>query len=445
MFGMRFARWALLAVGSLMPLPSAAQVNYIARFEMEKPQYLLGEPIFSKFTIRNAGSQTFQFVFRSPSRVLNRGLESEPRLRVTDAAGRPLPDPARKPCGGTTGTVVYGSVTLPPGQTHTERWLLNQWARFTSPGRYRLRAERRLPLLALDPRSQELSNKPAAYALALDELTFEIVPATEAGIRSAFQPFLETLRDTRNSNPAEAVLVVTTLPKAFFLSDLEAMASPVPSPSVRNEQARWGGSRWDRRVVLEGMARLGTPAAWKAILSVAQGRESVTTTDLSASADTQRATGKDNSLRAYAILLLAEKGDAAFLPALLDMVSTGPAGLRDDALHALGFFQDPRAIQALYEKLHADNSTDRMNAILGLKNLGSKETLPALMAMLNDPEPQVRQVANFALQGLTGEKFALSEKASREESARAAAHWHAWWREKGGNFVPPRPSPCREW
>jgi HEAT repeat protein len=430
---MRVARWALLAVASLMPLPSAAQVNYIARFEMEKPEYLLGEPIFSKFTIRNAGSQTFQFVSRPPSRALNRELESEPRFRLTDAAGRPLLDPAPKPCGGATGTVVYGSVTLAPGQTHTERWLLNQWARFTSPGRYYLRAERRLPLLALDPRTQELSKKPAAYALALDELTFEIVPAAEARLRSAFQPFLETLRDARNSSPAEAVLVVTTLPKAFFFSDLEAMASPSAAKC------------WDRRVVLEGMARLGTPAAWKAILSIAQGREPVTTTDSSASADTRLAAGKDDSLRAYAILLLAEKGDAAFLPALLDMVATGPEGLRDDALRDLGFFQDPRAIQALYKKLHSNNSTDRMNAILGLRNLGSKETIPALMAMLNDPEPPVRQVANFALQGLTGEKFRLSEKASREESARAVAHWHAWWREKGGNFVPTRPPPCREW
>jgi hypothetical protein len=433
---MQSARWALLVVASLLPLPSAAQVDYVARFEMEKSQYLLGEPIFSKFTIRNAGSQSFQFVFRSPSRALNRSLESEPRFRVTDAAGHLLPDPAPKPCGGAPGTVVYGSVTLPPGQTHTERWLLNQWAQFTAPGRYHLRAERRLPLLILDPRTQEVSKKPAAYALALDELTFEIALASEAKLRSAFQPYLETLNNAQNSNPAEAVLVVTTLPRAFFLSDLEAMASPAPSPS--------GATRWDRTAALEAMARLGTPAAWNAISSIAQGRAEGSTS-LPQQAGNQQAEGKDVSLRAYAILLLAEKGDAAFLPALLDMASRRSEGLREDALRALGFFHDSRAIQALYEKLHSTNSSDRMNAILGLKNLGSKETIPALMAMLNDPEPQVRQVANFALKGLTGEKVALSEKASREESARAAAQWHAWWREKGASFVPPRPAPCREW
>jgi len=430
---MRLARWALLAVASLMPLPCASQINYVARFEMEKPQYLLGEPVFAKFTIQNSGSEIFQFVYRSPSRVLNRELESEPRFRVTQKSGHPLPDPAPEPCGGTAGTVVYGSVTLPPGQTHTERWLVNQWARFTAPGRYRLRAERRLPLLGLDPRTQEFSRKPAAYALALDELTFEVVPATAGELRAAFKPFQEALEDARNPNPAEAVLVVTTLPKTFFLSDLEAMTNP---PSAK---------RWDRRVALEGMARLGTPKAWKAILNIAQGTQSVTAPDSSARAHTQLSTSQDNSLRAYAILLLAEKGDAASLPALLEMATKGSGGLQDDALRALGFFQDPRAVQALYEKLHSEKPSDRMNAILGLKNLGTKETLPALMAMLNDPAPPVRQVANFALRGLTGEKFNLSEKAGREESARVAAQWHAWWREKGGSFVLPRPSPCREW
>jgi len=419
---MRFGRWATFAAALLTPLPSLAQVSYLARFEMEKPTYLMGEPIFSKFTIRNTGSQTFQFVFRTPSRVLARELESEPRFRLTGAARHLLPDPAPKPCGGAAGTVVYGSVTLPPGQAHTERWLLDQWARFTSPGRYRVHAERRLPLFALDPRTQQPSKRPVAYALALDELSFELVPATDAQLRSTFQPFLETLRDPKKTHPAEAMLVITTLPKPFFLSELVAAASPSSA------------DRWDRKLALEGLARLGTPAAWKAILAIAQGKNA-----------NPASPEKDGSLRAYAILLLAEKGNAAFLPPMLEMVSKVHGEVRDSLLRALGFFQDPRAHQALFDQLHSESSTDRMNAILGLKNLGTKETIPALMAMLNDPEPQVRQVANFALAGLTGKKFALSNKASPEEAARLAADWHAWWRQNAASFFPPRPPSCREW
>ena len=73
---------------------------------------------------------------------------------VTDSRGPRLPDPGPRPCGSPQGTTVYGSVTLPPGQVHTERWLLNQWAQFAAPGRYHVRAERRLALLQPDPQAE---------------------------------------------------------------------------------------------------------------------------------------------------------------------------------------------------------------------------------------------------------------------------------------------------
>ena len=282
--------------------------------------------------------------------------------------------------------------------------------------------------MTLDPRTQGPTGKPVAYAQALDELTFEIEPATESQLQSAFQPFLAALKDPKVSNPAEAVLVVTTLPQPFLLPELEAMAT-APSPD-----------RWDRKQALEGLARLRTPAAWQAILRIAKGEAAA-----AVSASKAAGQGKDDSLRAYAVLLLAEKGDRAFLPALLAMVRTAPEGLRGDVLRALGFFHDARAYQALFDKLHSATPIDRMNAILGLKNLGTRESIPALLALLNDPEAQVRQVADFALQSLTGQKFGLSTKASREESGRVAEQWRAWWREKGATFTPPRSLACQDW
>ena len=35
--------------------PTFAQVSYSVRVEMEKPKYLLGEPIFCRFVIQNTG------------------------------------------------------------------------------------------------------------------------------------------------------------------------------------------------------------------------------------------------------------------------------------------------------------------------------------------------------------------------------------------------------
>lgn len=425
--GARLAFVLAIISGAQLAAPAAcrAQLNYVARFTVEKESFLLGEPIFCDFKIQNTGARVFSFSYRSPSRALNRELEQEPRFTVTSKAGGDIPDPAARPCGGVQGSVVYGSVSLPPGQTHTERWLLNQWAAVTKPGRYRVRAERRLPLFSGEALGEQTGERPAAYAVALSELTLDVLPATDPQLEEVFRPVLKTLDQGTGAALAESVLVVTTLPQPFLLERLETMAS-----------APAGGQRWDRRQALDGLARLGTPEAWETISKIATGR-------LPPSQSSSRPV--DISLRAYAVLLLAEKGDARFLPPLLELISTSPAELRGDVLRALGLFRDPRANQVLFERLHSGSALDRQNAILGLKELESRDVVPALLAMLQDPEPQVRQVAHFALESLTGMKFKLPSRASRQDSARVSAEWHAWWREKGANFTPLHQPPCHDW
>ncbi len=408
-----------------VPHAGAAQVGYVARFSLEKPSYLAGEPVFCKFTIQNTGAQVFSFSYRMPSRVANPELETEPRFSIRDQQGRSLPDPAPNPCGGAKGTTVYGTVRLPPGQTHTERWLLNQWARFTSSGHYRVRAERRLPLVVFDASKQDFSGPPAAYALAVNELTLEISPSTPDQLQKAFQPYLKTLERPAGPEAAEALLVLATLPQPFALERLSALA--------RAPAAERG---LDRQQALVGLARLGTGEAWQEILKIAGGSEAATESG---------AKPADDSLRAYSVLLLGEKSDVAFVPPLLEMLPSASDTLRGEILRSLGLFNDARANQALFETLRSPDANDRVNSILGLRNLGSKEVIPALIATLSDPEAQVRQVGNFALQGLTGQKIRLPQNASPTASRRTAEQWHAWWREHGANFAPAPQPPCRDW
>jgi hypothetical protein len=145
------------------------------------------------------------------------------------------------------------------------------------------------------------------------------------------------------------------------------------------------------------------------------------------------------------LLLLAEKSDPAFISTFLEVLEKSAEPMRGDILRALGFFHDARASQALFDNLHSPQVAGRMNSILGLKTLGGKEVIPALIASLNDPEVQVRQVANFALEGLTGHKVAVSATPSPDESRRVASDWHAWWRQSAATFSPPRPAPCHDW
>ncbi len=408
--------------------PALAQVNYSVHFEMEKPQYLLGEPIFCRFVIRNTGSKAFAFRYRTPTRGLGIDYEQEPRFRVTDVRGRRLPDPGPRPCGAPQGTVVYGSVTLPPGQVHTEHWLLNQWGQFAAPGRSHVRAERRLALFQPGPHPADIAEKSAAFAVAIDELSVLVVRSTRAQVEAVFQPYLAAARNLKDPNPAEAVVVLTSLPQPLFLDQLVAMAN-AGKPD-----------RWDRRDALNGLARLDTPASWRAILELFRGTDATTSSGIKDARE--RA---PDPLRSYALLLLAEKGDSAFIPAFADMLAKSAEPIRGDILRALGFFHDARAYQPLFDNLHSAQATDRMNSILGLKNLGTKDVIPALLTALNDPEAQVRQVANFALEGLTGHKVAVSADPSREESERTATNWHVWWREHAGSFSPSPPSTCHDW
>src|SRR5271157_2815396 len=71
----------LLMVG-LNYVAVRAQTEYSVHFEMEKPAYLLGEPIFCRFVIRNTGAKVFAFRYRTPTRGLGTDYNQEPRFQV---------------------------------------------------------------------------------------------------------------------------------------------------------------------------------------------------------------------------------------------------------------------------------------------------------------------------------------------------------------------------
>ena len=418
----------VMAAIGLHPIPCLAQVNYVARFTLDKASVVAGEPVFCTFSIQNTGTQTIAFAFRNPSRIANSELESEPNFTVRDAAGRRAPDPAPRRCGGAKGIAVYGSVSLPPGQIHSERWLINQWARLARPGRYRVHAERRLPLLGVDEARHEFTSAPVAFAAALNELTLEVHAPTDAKLRRAFEPYQKVVRKPEAKGFPESFEAVVTLPKPFLLDELVMLASAGPDER-----------RWERDRALEGLARLGTPESWEAILRIARGSNSPVP------AASPEAAAKQDSLRAFAILLLAERGDRADLASLLAMLPGAPDSLRGEIIRALGFFRDTRANKELFERLHSHATNDRVNAILGLRNLDDKSVIPALIAMLNDSDAQVRQVANFALRNLTGQKIELSSTAPAQESVRVGSVWRAWWQKQGADYRPVRQPACRDW
>src|SRR5437899_2156766 len=55
----------------VLPEACRAQVDYVARFTLEKQKFMVGEPIFCDFVIKNTGTRAFGFRYRSPDRSLN--------------------------------------------------------------------------------------------------------------------------------------------------------------------------------------------------------------------------------------------------------------------------------------------------------------------------------------------------------------------------------------
>jgi hypothetical protein len=260
-------------------------------------------------------------------------------------------------------------------------------------------------------------------------LQFEVVSSSKSELRAILEPYIKSLDTPAPADIAEPVRVATTLPQPFFIDKLELLARAPASER-----------RWDPNQGLEGLARLDTPAAWRVLVEIA--RDGNVPGMKAASSGRPPA---DEPNRAQAILLLAEKGNASFLPAILDIIGLASADLRQDALRSLGFFHSPHAADVLFQKLRSPNSTDRVNAVLGLKNLGGKNSIPPILDMLKDPDDEVRQVANFALQGLTGERFKPPANHGLAESDEIAKQWHDWWLANASTFYPPPQPACHDW
>jgi hypothetical protein len=82
--------------------------------------------------------------------------------------------------------------------------------------------------------------------------------------------------------------------------------------------------------------------------------------------------------------------------------------------------------------LKDEDAEIRRAAALALAMKESKEHVPDLIQVLNDPVALVVLAARGALRELTGKDFGPAPGATAEQSARAIAEWKAWWKERPG-------------
>ena len=119
------------------------------------------------------------------------------------------------------------------------------------------------------------------------------------------------------------MVVLTSLPQPFFL-DQFALANAGKS------------DRWDRR---DCSGRLGAHEHARVLAGYP---EAISKRGTCRKLRRQRGAPEqaEDPLRSYALLLLAEKADPAFIPTFMEMLGKSADPMRGDILRALGFFHD---------------------------------------------------------------------------------------------------------
>ena len=197
-------------------------------------------------------------------------------------------------------------------------------------------------------------------------------PSSEAELRTAYQPYLDTLRSGDTTARREALRVLADSGAKFSETDLLRFSS----------DPRNGADLQD--IAEEGLARLKTPAACarlseladhpelhhqqKAIEQLAQCGDSTYMLFLFRLAD------RDRAMRGFAILGAGEIGGEAAVDRLLSLASQGSLD-REKALYALGRTGSERAARSLIELLPLLADADsRLAALRSLSTLTHHES-----------------------------------------------------------------------
>jgi HEAT repeat protein len=117
---------------------------------------------------------------------------------------------------------------------------------------------------------------------------------------------------------------------------------------------------------------------------------------------------------------------------LIQVLRTDDTDRRIAAIGRLGVFREPVAAGALAQRLaNGENREERVAAAIALGACGTRDSLPALLDALADPEPLVAQAAAVALENLTGHREPIEAFAEPEQRGAQIAAWRTWIEQHG--------------
>jgi HEAT repeat protein len=136
----------------------------------------------------------------------------------------------------------------------------------------------------------------------------------------------------------------------------------------------------------------------------------------------------DALVRATAAVGLRVLGDKRAIPALVTACGDPEPIVRADAARTLGALGGPPEIATLASLGRRDpDSNVRLEALYAIRNIGGEDTIPIFIAALSDSDESVAFAAHTALLSRTGQNFSPDQK-----------QWQQWWKDQR-NAPPAKP------
>lgn len=328
-----------------------------AGFIPDKPQIILGEPLFITFTVTNLSERPYRFFVGGD----NRGSVRHNNFRITavDAHGKAVRDPySYRNFGG------FGKdITLEHGQTYTERLYLGHWCAFEKPGVYTVTCKRTLIDHGREPRHPTM---PITTSFKL-----KIVPFNQEKMRKVIADLGKKIREGPVEALFEATLGLATINDEQIIPHL---AISLNKGDYHHYQ--------HKNHAIKGLSQFSSDAAADALLTALKDPDyalrggagdalrKMKKLDRALNPLLKELTHESESVRALAARALgATKAQRALSPLIKAMGDPKPM-VRHAAARALGFLGYKEAIQPLRQHLEDTDMAMRVAAVKGLRALG---------------------------------------------------------------------------
>jgi len=376
----------VLAILLFWPAIAAGQVK--GRFYLQKENYAPGDPVFIYFEVTNSGTEPLEVLSALPYSFC-----SGYHLKVsTDTA-------PYSSCGptGYGGSCASSGVTLAPGESRTERILLNFEHKIGADGNYEVDAVRELPYGpagTLDFFKTPLTVRERLHFRVGDEVS----PDT-----AAMQALVEQLRSSDPVARNEAA---------------RALASLAP-PSLEGLLLTFADNPELRPWAPLAFHRLNTPRSLEGLAELLHKTEPGTNEHMQSAG------------------FLAETGDPRWFPLLLEVAQENAK--INNYVYAAAESGGDQMLPALLILLRSpDAELVRLNAISGFGYTGSRAAMPILLDLMRSPDAVTAGRANWGLQQLT-------HRSASGDAQAQYLQWMRWWSREGADApIYKATAPCTE-